>query len=110
MVSRSAHPRLPYGGRATFSGAEQAVYMVGGHRLSGQTTGEVWRYDMHSDEWTHLFLAERTEQVPNDVRAIAYDETTRKLVVIDEVEEKGGGLFERRGACSCRSGGTEGRS
>jgi hypothetical protein len=69
--------------RAVFSGSEQAVYMVGGHRADGSRTGEIWRYDLSTDLWTHLFLGEDVGEVPRDIRAIAYDHDTGRILVID---------------------------
>jgi hypothetical protein len=72
------------GSRSVFSGAEQAIYMVGGHRAAGDATGEVWRYDISGDVWTHQFVGERNGTLPGDVRAIAYDNTSGRIVIIDD--------------------------
>jgi hypothetical protein len=70
--------------RAVFSATERAVYMVGGHWPSGALTGEVWRYEIASDEWTNPFLGVGTQNVPGNVRAIAYDTASSTIVVVDD--------------------------
>lgn len=70
--------------RAVFSGTEQAIYMVGGHRIGGDPTGEVWRYDISADVWTHLFVGEKNGTLPGDVRAVAYDDTSGRIVIVDD--------------------------
>ena len=77
------------GSRSVFAGTEQAVYMIGGHRPSRDGTvagpgGEVWRYDLAADVWRHLFVGENVGTQPGDVRAIAYDNTSGRLVIVDD--------------------------
>jgi hypothetical protein len=73
--------------RALFSGHERAVYLVGGHRLDGPATGEVWRYQVVGDEWTHLFLPVTgvAQPQPGNVRALAYDDLGKRIALIDDV-------------------------
>jgi hypothetical protein len=70
--------------RAVFSATEEAVYLVGGHFLSGQRTGEVWRYSLASRTWESIFQSLPVDTSIGDVRAIAYDEREQQIVVIDE--------------------------
>jgi hypothetical protein len=72
------------GSRAVFCALEEAVYLVGGHFLDGQRTGEVWRYSLRSDRWESLFQARPTDTTLGDVRAIAYDERSERILVLDE--------------------------
>lgn len=72
------------GAGAVFSAREQAVYLVGGHRTAGKAIGEIWRYNLHSDAWTRLFMDTPTATLPSDVRAIAYDPSSSVIVAIDE--------------------------
>src|SRR5207248_1905883 len=70
--------------RAVFSGTQGAVYLVGGHDLGGVNTGEVWRYDLASDEWIPLALNTADHPRPRDIRAITYDDRRQQVLVIDE--------------------------
>ena len=55
---------------AILSGTQRAVYLIGGHRPTGESTGEIWRYDIARDLWTHPFPPQLgASQRPGDVRA-----------------------------------------
>jgi len=70
--------------RWLFSSHERSVYQVGGER-DGVQTGEIWRFNLDTNLWTHMFgLSTRQERVSN-VLALAYDEPHGKLVVIDRI-------------------------
>jgi hypothetical protein len=77
------------------SGAEGAVYLLGGLR-GDSATGEIWRYDLRTGRWRHLFTSpvepgtEDDDGVPQaqpgSVLAAAYHAESGKLVILDEVE------------------------
>src|SRR5205823_196167 len=46
------------GSRGVFSGSEQHVFLIGGHRPDGLLTGEIWRYGLESGTWTEIFGSE----------------------------------------------------
>lgn len=79
------------GARAVFSATEQAMYLVGGHRLTGEYTGQTWRYEFRSGRWEPLFLGERTDVAPGNVKAIAYDPAAAQLVFIDDANDAADG-------------------
>ena len=73
------------GAHALFSKLENAVYLIGGSLGEpDEPLGEVWRLDLDSQLWTHVFMPIDTPQVAvANVAAAGYDSSARKLVVID---------------------------
>jgi hypothetical protein len=83
------------GVRWLFSARERAVYMVGGS-WQGIPTGEVWRYDLDTSLWRHMFgLVDRHQVLLGEVQALAYDEDRGKLVVLDTLVDASEHLLSR---------------
>jgi hypothetical protein len=76
---------------AIFSGVQENLFLLGGHRLTGEPTGEIWQYDVHADAWTHLFHPEGPSQPRlGDVLASAFNEPAQEILVLDRVTLPGG--------------------
>lgn len=80
------------GARSLYSAVENSVFLVGGQHPDAPR-GEVWRYSLTTDKWSHLFLEKQVAPAeprvivePNAILALTYDATRGKLIVIDEVE------------------------
>jgi hypothetical protein len=72
------------GARWVFSKTEQAAYMVGGTR-NGQPTSEIWRLDLLTAAWKHLFRPAGHAQLSvGNVAALAYDNGLGKIVIVDD--------------------------
>jgi hypothetical protein len=91
-AAASAPPAPPHfvpgdrdGAGAILAGREGNMFLIGGHRTTGQLTGEVWQYDLGADVWTHLFKNGVAQPLPGDVRAAAYDDLRHRMVVLDVV-------------------------
>jgi hypothetical protein len=64
-----------------YSGIEQNAYLVGG-MMQGSTPGEVWEYNLPTQEWRRLFDASPLQ--PARVLAATYHHESGKLLVLDE--------------------------
>jgi hypothetical protein len=55
------------------------VFLVGGRTAGGHTTGEVWRYDLDTQQWSEdIFDSPRIE----DVLALTYDSATDRMLIL----------------------------
>ncbi len=104
-------PSNRYAARGILSGAENALYMIGGTHddQNGPPTGEIWRNDLASNTWRRVFTP-TSGVVPNlrpargntivtsvpgqyrpgEVLAVAYDSERGNLLVLDRVPIKHG--------------------
>ena len=81
-----ASPRARADVRAVLSGVEEAVYMVGGRSASGNASQAIWRYTIADRAWR--IVAEHAAVVPSSqVLAVAYDQPSGKLYVLDLDDE-----------------------
>jgi hypothetical protein len=68
---------------AILSATQQSVYLIGGHTLTGQHAGEIWRYDIPADKWKHVFMTETPGPRVGDVKAVAFDDLKQRMLVLD---------------------------
>jgi hypothetical protein len=75
------------GARELYSALENSVYMVGGtSTASGVPTGEIWRLNLATQAWTHLFMQiDHPQAQVRNPQALSYDSTTGQLLVIDNL-------------------------
>lgn len=81
-VAPNLPPAARNGARGLLSLTRRSVFLVGGKVPGGHTTGEVWRYDLDTQQWSEdIFDAPRLE----DVLALTYDSESDRMLVLQRM-------------------------
>lgn len=81
-VAPNLPPAARQGARGLLSLTRRSVFLVGGKAPGGHTTGEVWRYDLDTQQWSEdIFAAPRIEEV----LALTYDSESDRLLVLQRM-------------------------
>lgn len=82
-TSEPIGPRPRTGTQGLLSGAEQAVYFIGGvDTETGAPSQSIWRYDLFSSAWQHL-LGNADEVPSSNILSVAFDSQKQRLYVLD---------------------------